>query len=126
MRSDMIKKMTLITSLFTVTSVWGGIFSTDYVCQSEQGLVGLINLPTSDTTSLSINTWLNKATIGITEYDYTEKGNKIKMTGVLGEDTNWESKVQYSFDSITKELYMIRDRYLDNKSLYRAYECREV
>ena len=122
----MIKKMTLITSLFTVTSVWGGIFSTDYVCQSEQGLVGLINLPTSDTTSLSINTWLNKATIGITEYDYTEKGNKIKMTGVLGEDTNWESKVQYSFDSITKELYMIRDRYLDNKSLYRAYECREV
>lgn len=122
----MIKKITLITSLFMATSVWGGIFSTDYVCQSEQGLVGLNNLPASDTTSLSVNTWLNKATIGITEYDYTEKGNKIKMTGVLGEDTNWESKVQYSFDSITKELTMMRDRYLDNKSLYRTYECREV
>ena len=108
------------------TSVWGGIFSTDYVCQSEQGLVGLNNLTGSDTTSLSVNTWLNKATIGITEYDYTEKGNKIKMTGVLGEDTNWESKVQYSFDSITKELTMMRDRFLDNKSLYRTYECREV
>ena len=122
----MIKKITLITSLFMATSVWGGIFSTDYVCQSEQGLVGLNNLTGSDTTSLSVNTWLNKATIGITEYDYTEKGNKIKMTGVLGEDTNWESKVQYSFDSITKELTMMRDRFLDNKSLYRTYECREV
>lgn len=121
----MIKKITLITSLFMATSVWGGIFSTDYVCKSEKVLEGLLLLDFSTTASLSINSWLNKATIGSLEYDYTDKGNKIIFKGETS-NGGLSSKDQYSFDLITKKLSETKEESWKDVLSFRTYECKEV
>ena len=107
------------------TSVWGGIFSTDYVCKSEQVLEGVILIPISATASLSVNSWLNKATVRSLEYDYTDKGNKIIFKGEIA-NQGLSSKNQYSFDLITKELYEHKEESWKDKFSVRTYQCKET
>lgn len=107
------------------TSVWGGIFSTDYVCKSEGVLEGVTFIPMSATTSLSVNTWLNKATVGSLEYDYTDKGNVIIFKGEI-KNQGLSSKNQYSFDLISEKLSETKEESWSDRFKFRTYQCKET